>query len=436
MDPLTINNPADSDSAQQDPVGAKAVVEVLYIPDSEMWTYQYLPGLENLRGPVDLLFMKVSASDAGRIYMMRTSTRKYLGQTRLAVDQFTDTAFLRGSGSLGQDYRIVYAGTPRFIGPSGFMIELQRNTQLFSYTDIAHAVNELLRSPGDLQERRRARWRRLREEVQTGVYFETLPVSLDYFFMRSASGFTYIPLNISVPGSALGQVEELALIFEMKREGKLVAQLMDTVSLAESDRQRLRFEGLDYQTRVAVRPGLHQMDLHVIDRAGNRLHRHSQTIDVPDLSAPAFNLSSLVLCKSVVDLKTARAAGLEHEREWLTYSNLNPLLVDKQLLVPAGRASFRRKDLLTVFFEVYEPALRGKSPDLEVQLRLLLNGQVIARGDSVELKQLTQDELVKVSYASRLSLASLPPGQYQVQVEIHDRIGEQRLVRQSGFTIL
>ncbi len=413
-----------------------AVPETLHIPDSEMWTYRYLSGLENLRGPMDVLFMRVSAADARQIYQVRHMRGRFMGQSRLNTLLYQNNGLFNGTGSLGQDFRMVYAGTPRFINPLGFLSELQRDVEQFPYTDIAHAANEMLRSPGDLMEERHQRWRQLREEVRTGVYFETFPASLDYFFLRSASGYTYIPLHISVPGPALDSVEELTLLFEMRRGGQLVAQFGDKVSLATADRQQVRFEGLNYQTRIAVQPGLHQMDLHVIDRVSRRMRLLSQTVQVPDLSTPNFNLSSLVLCKSVLDQASARLKMAHHQRDWVTFSSLNPLKVDQRLLVPAAQSHFRRKDVLTVFFEVYEPVLKSDKPDLQVQMRLLQDGRPVAVSRAVELRHLTEDELVKVSYASGISIAHLKPGDYRVQVQVHDRIGDRQIVRESGFSIL
>jgi hypothetical protein len=145
----------------------------------------------------------------------------------------------------------------------------------------------------------------------------------------------------------------------------------------------------------------------------------------------------MVLCNKVVDEKEARRiSGLESTRDWLTYSDLNPLNADDLLLVPKPDLRFRRKEQLTVFFEVYQPSVVQDEPDVEVRLKLFRDGAQVVAAGLEKLQYLTEDELVKISFAQSLSLAQLSPGRYELEIEVRDvRTGQTARDTQS-FEVL
>ena len=73
---------------------------------------------------------------------------------------------------------------------------------------------------------------------------------------------------------------------------------------------------------------------------------------------------------------------------------------------------------------------------MEVRLKLFRDGaQVVATGLE-KLQYLTEDELVKISFAQSLSLAQLSPGRYELEIEVRDvRTGQTARDTQS-FEVL
>lgn len=418
--------------------GNSPVPETFLLPDAEMWTYQYLPGLETVRGTVDILFLKASPADISQLQLSRQNrlASPNGGPTRLDVAQYFNNGIFNGVGSLGQDFRIAYVGRPRFISPGGYISFLQRNPDQLDFFEINKSVNETLRSPVDLLEKRERRWRQLRQDVASEVYFKQIPVVLDYFFLRSDTEYTYIPISVSIDGRQLEEVDELILGAEMRRDGRTVANFLDKVSFAATDREVLRRKGYTYQTRLAVLPGEYEIHLSVIDRTGGRLESVQETLTVPDLSERPFNLSSLVLCRSVEKVKDLESSGIEQDRAWVNLTDLNPLKVDDYLMVPAAGSVFRRKDRMTVFFEIYGPRLKSRNPDVSVEMTMIQGGKPVAASVPTTLEHLTAGSPTKITYAQGLSLSSLRPGRYLLQVEVHDRISDQRIVQIGHFRVL
>jgi hypothetical protein len=306
---------------------------------------------------------------------------------------------------------------------------------VFNVFDTLEYVSFSMEPSGETLERREELRRQFKEQIESAVFFGVLETSLRYWYLRSPSSYVYIPIAIHVPGSSLTDVQSLAVLVELRRDGKIVAHFNDTLTTKQISEGTLLREGITYQGRVAVLPGSHRLRLYVLDREGHRIGRSEHSLDVPELDRDGFSISGLILCRNVAPAKHVKRSGAAHEREWLTYSDLNPLKVDDYLLLPSLDSRFRRKDQLTAFFEIYHPSVEQGRPKVRVSFQISRNREVKKQSVVQVLDYLTEGSLPKISYAATLPLATLEFGEHRLLVYIQDLISGETRTIESVFEV-
>ncbi len=401
------------------------------VPEAELWSYAYLPGTKYTRGPVDVYFMRVSAADVLDLYRSNVRDNPAIIQR----EGFYASGLYFGSRNAAEDFRVVYAGRPMFNSTRDFFMVFETDPGSFDLFETAEVSADLMRSPGDVLEDQEARRAQLRADVESAVFFGQIPASATHWFLFSDTGYTYMPLAVHLPGGSLIDLEEVWLLIEISREGRRVAHLLDRLEPGSLDPFTLRYEGVTYPTRLAVRPGPHQLDIYIVDRKNGRYRHLQKQIEVPGFE-DRFQISQPILCRSASPLKQTRESLVGHERTWLTFSQFNPLVVDEFLLLPAADPVFRRKDQLTVFLEIYQPTLdSNRQPKVDLDLQIATPRGPLAGLDAETLEYLTEGDLTKISYAVTFPLARLGAGKYTVQVQADDRIGGQSHRREAEFRI-
>ncbi len=387
------------------------------VPEMEIWTYYNLPGLAQLRGAVSMVFLRLSL--------------------RQAADRpgFESLSIFRTPESVtnaGSDFMLMHVGEPRSSVQERFLFYL--TSPVYAGFESLFNVGDAQRSPGDRLDAVQERERFMREQVESAVFFGTIETHVDFWFLQGVRE-TFIPMTVHVPGGQLEGADELTILVEMTRDGKPAARFSDIVSLKKLDPVRLKHEGFSYQSRLSVRPGNYHLRVFVLDQGSSRLGRFAEIVEVPEWSQSNLSLSEVILCTGVESISSARKRATKHQREWLTFSDYNPLQVDDLLLQPAPNARFKRRDDLVAFMEIYRPRLSDGEPDVELDVRLIRDGKTVGRLDSRRLRYTTRDALTKISYALSLDLAGLQPGKYHLAVEAIDHLGQRRVQRGADFEL-
>lgn len=397
-------------------------------PEAEIWTYYQVRSVAALAGPLELIFMKVPGGELSVLFAARHARNPVLLARMLG-----NTPLFQGSRTAFSDYTLVYAGPPRFAGLTEFYRQLLTNPASFDTLDLVRTTSHARRALDDAPERRLTR-RKLVEEVQSALFFAELPGRMQAWRFQGADGWHYLPFFVSIPGNQLDGVSRLEVVAEIRRQGKIVAELEDHIDVSGADRSQIEDEGLTYQSRFAVGPGLQTLRLWVLDRERGRIFRGEHEFALH--SEGGFELSDLVVCRSILPAGEAvDPAGIRTGRDWLRFSDLNPLRADQQLMVPSSDGRFRRKDRLTLYFEVYRPELRNDRPRVQVKLRLFQPDRELGSPPPVLLAHLTQDAERKISYAQTLDLGSLPPGSYRLRIEAIDTWAGAVAAAESGFEV-
>jgi hypothetical protein len=194
-----------------------------------------------------------------------------------------------------------------------------------------------------------------------------------------------------------------------------------------------------YQTRLVASPGTYQLLVF-----GRLLKREAVAflqypIDLEDFSGSALALSRLLLFEQVITRK--EFAGLKDPVSNRFLGGSRPLLLKDFVLVPAPDNRFRRGQKLTVFFEVYNPALRSETaePALEIDCRFWRGDQPVARIPAQQLEYITEQHedtaVVRTTYGLSIPLQSFDPGEYSFEVEVHDLVLDTIVSNRTLFNV-
>jgi len=161
--------------------------------------------------------------------------------------------------------------------------------------------------------------------------------------------------------------------------------------------------------RVAVR-----------ERATRRTGGAQQWIEVPDVSAGRFSLSSLFLGER----KAARPG-----EKLATANGPSPVRVTVDQRFP-------RSSVLRFQTYVYNAPRAGAAPDVEIQARVLQrDGRPAVTVAPAPLPTDTTKDLARLPYWAEVALEQLPPGKYLLQVTAVDRKTRSSVSQQSSFVV-
>lgn len=166
-------------------------------------------------------------------------------------------------------------------------------------------------------------------------------------------------------------------------------------------------------------PGVYTMEAAVHDGVAGRVSAKVATVEVPRTSDGQARLSSIVIVRVTEQLREGdeQVGG--------------PLHVGNLLLYPStGEPVSRTKDReLTFYYTLYPRASASKALRADVELRR--NGQTVAR---VPAELGVTDTTGRIQQVSRLPLASLDPGLYELGIVVHD--GGHTMERRTFFSVI
>ncbi len=412
-------------------------------PEAELWVYRYLPGAQSTTGNFQVIFARVDPNRLKYLYQVIRKAGAGFNQpypARVARDSAI-LNFLRGH-YVGGPYRILFAGEYRYPDLDTFYQGVFRPSQVPSLDllGLNQAIRDLERSPGEVVMERLKRRRRLKEIVRSRVVYESFDMTLQSGTIRSNSKSVMLPLTIGIAPEYQG--DTLEVVFELVRNGIVVAHAVDIVELKPRGRPANgKVTGAFlYQTRLAARPGSYELLVYgsLKDRAAVTFLQRK--VDLPDYSGQNLKISDLLLFDRV--LARDQFYRLEHSASLNLLGGSKPIRLKEKVLIPASDDRFRRRETLTMFFEVYNPGVveETQEPSLELTCSLKKGGHPVAWLPAQSLDYLTDFEaldsgLRQTSYGLSISLRSLDPGDYAFEVEVFDEILKQKVAREVSFTV-
>ncbi len=398
-------------------------------PESETWVYRHMPESNTSPAHFTMIFAKMDPTELYSLhkFISRVSESSRSGGSanlgsldrRVLRDQMIKD-FITKQNYFRTEYRIVYAGDPRFLDLASFLDGAFRSRgNDFDVMAIHEAVVEVVRSPGELLEKIWDKRRRMEEMVSSRVYFGSLDVEATYGFLKGEDEQVRVPFRAEVRFPDGRRPDQLEIVAELvdRSTGRPAAQLQDNVR----HNSKTGTGSVAYQSRLAVRPGDYRLRVIASDLANQRIGLWERDLTVPRLAVESFDASQLLLCDSVTPIKAYRSQEASEERGWTSsYGKDAPLALDSYVFAPSMKPRFRRGETLTTLVEVYNPTLKGDKPDVTVQAYFERPGGPVMATSAQTLDYLTGEDGKTIVYAFSLPLMKLDCGDYNFTVRLTD----------------
>ncbi len=412
-------------------------------PESETWVYRHLPGAQTTRTYFTVIFAKMDPTELYTLRKFISGSPASRGvrdsssgsADRLVLRDQLIKEFITKQNYFRNDYRIVYAGDPRFQDLSDFLqgVFEARGADLNEF-QIHEAAVDLVRSPGDLLEKIWDKRRKMEELVSSRLFFGTLDVEATFAFLKGEGQQVRVPFRAEIRLPDGKRPDQLEIVAELvnRSTGRPAAQLQDNIRPA-SEQDSV---SVAYQSRLVVGPGDYRLRVVASDLANQRIGVWERDLSVPRLEIEAFDASQLLLCDRVTPLKTYRNEENRKDRGWTSsYGKESPLALDNYVFEPSLKPRFRRAETLTTIVEVYNPTLKDGKPNVMVQAYFERAGGPVMATAAETLDYLTGDGGKTIVYAFSLPLMKLDCGDYSFTVRLTDGPSGRIVERSSALQI-
>jgi hypothetical protein len=156
-----------------------------------------------------------------------------------------------------------------------------------------------------------------------------------------------------------------------------------------------------------------------------------RTITVPDFWTDQLAVSSLILAKAVNPLKAPLSAAQQVER---------PFALGQTEIVPIASPAFTTQDALTVVFQMTNYG--APDAELEVDYTFFRTDGARRLFNRTEPQHLTDDDLpppqpwdTRAFAMQTVPLAPFPPGSYELEVTVKDRLTRAMATQTVAFTV-
>ncbi len=256
----------------------------------------------------------------------------------------------------------------------------------------------------------------------------SLPVTLSVGYLNTAEQGLVLKASMQLERGAL----EVAAGEAKKSEVDVLGAAVDDRGVVVTFKQVLTVtpdpsaenlrQPVVWNQQLSLPPGLYQVRVAVRERATGRTGGAQQWIEVEDISAGRFSLSSLFLGER----KAARP-----DEKFATANGPSPVRVNVDRRFP-------RSSVLRFQTYVYNAprGAGGAAPDVEIQARVLQrDGRPAVTVAPARLPTDTTKDLTRLPYWAEVALDHLPPGKYVLQVTAIDRKTKVSTTEQSSFVV-
>jgi VWFA-related protein len=270
---------------------------------------------------------------------------------------------------------------------------------------------------------------RVRDAFTSVVPLRGLPIHLSADFIDLPDAGPTVVVNVGVDVASLplqevqerhrGTVEIAGLVSD--GDGRGVDQFAQRLQLdlRPETRDQVRRDGMGFNRRVCLKPGLYQVRVAALGDGPDEIGSASRWIEVPDLGKRQLALSSLFLSRARGDSGEPREGG-------------DP---GAGGMVRARRRFPPGSDIDVVLFAYNARAGAAGLPDLALRLQLRSEGRLIHEFLPRPVRPADTGSSERVPCGVQLSLAGLPPGEYELRAIVEDRGHEATAERSADFTV-
>jgi VWFA-related protein len=259
----------------------------------------------------------------------------------------------------------------------------------------------------------------------------TIAMEVDYFQLNRAEYF--VPVIMKIPGKELALARKggaehtmINFILEVKDEyGTTIQNVHDKIDtkLNDTTAAELLKRPIQYVTGFTLLPGPYKIKLLARDDETGRIGTYEKKFVVPNLNKEEQRvpISSVVLSSQRIDMRDALYnASKDKDKSELT----NPLVIDGQKLIPSVTRVFNTSRDMYIYLQAYERGATAQQP--LVAFVTFYKGQVKAfETPPLAVTEGMNEKSKAVPLRFSVSLAKLPPGEYNCQVTVLDPTGQK-----------
>jgi hypothetical protein len=268
-----------------------------------------------------------------------------------------------------------------------------------------------------------------------------LAMEVNYFQLNSAEYF--VSVDVKIPGRELalarkGGAEETLIdsIGEVKDDfGNTIQNLRDKLNmkLSQSTAAQLATHPIEYHTGFTLLPGKYSIKYLVRDSETGRIGTFQLPFVIPNLNKElkAVPISSVVLSGQ----REAVTDSIYNVKQKIDATNVDPLVLNGQKLVPSVTRVFSKTRDLYVFLQAYEHT--ATAPEPVVGYVTLYQGQTkVFESAPLAVVEPTQNRSKAVPLRFDLPLDKIAPGHYDCQVTILDPTGQKAAFWQAPIVVI
>jgi len=271
------------------------------------------------------------------------------------------------------------------------------------------------------------RERQLQEALMLGDPITDIEVRAEIDYFRLARDRYFVPVEVKIPGSELelakhGNAERTRLDFigvvkDSKGDVTGGGNVRDYVELdLKGDKAtEITKHPVAYDTGFTLKPGAYSLKFLVRENETGKIGTFEQKFVIPDLTTdqPTLPTSSVILSNQRQLLSDALYSADKDQK----LAVANPLVQDKQKLIPSVTRVFKKSQDLYVYVETYEPLASATEPIVanvgfyRGKVKAFETEPLIVK-DGLDAKS----KALPVRFS--VPLSTLRPGQYTCQVSL------------------
>ncbi|HEU4935076.1 MAG TPA: VWA domain-containing protein [Vicinamibacterales bacterium] len=256
----------------------------------------------------------------------------------------------------------------------------------------------------------------LQEQMFAAVSATDLPVLVTGGWFRLAPDKYYVPVSLTVPGSAVPVLNandfvSLDVLGMVRDERNFpVGRFRETLKLPPGTEKTLAGKQVLYQSGVTLPPGRFSVKVVVRENATGLIGSFEAPIVVPELKQAPMKVSSVVLS---TQLQSVTMKGKTD----------NPLIRDGVQLLPNLTHVVGKDQKLFFYYEVYDPGqANGATPELRTSLAFYRGKVKVFETPVVERTAIDAPDRHAALFQFEVPASSFAPGLYTCQINIIDAV--------------
>jgi GWxTD domain-containing protein len=323
---------------------------------------------------------------------------------------------------------------------------LASKTARFNNTDGTHdaapigmateAMNEFTRLElyAKIQQAPPVKFKDLEAVVTSRLVRDQVKFDYRFYFLRITSDTVLVPITVQIPTGQLSFQEkqgvDSATVNLFARistlSGRIVQTFEDTVKrdVPASLLQQARAVPSIYQKAVPLSPGLYRLDIVLKDVNNGNVGVVNTRLAVPRFEDDHLSSSSLILADQITPV-SSKDIGL------------GQFVLGDVKVRPKLDASFAASDGMGVFLQIYNLKVDDQThkSDATVQYRVMKDKttEPVLKFDIPKEKLPEHGE--ELTLENIITLGSLPPGAYKLEVAVTDNLTKQTITPAMDFTV-